>query len=239
MSIADKVDTICGCFGVGLIPTGTQDPYALRRQAIGVLHIIIEKEIDLSLGELIRDAVRQLGKSLKRDENEVVIGVSEYFRGRLNGILLSEGADQEVVEAVLNAGYENILDVKARVAALSRFKSSEAYDSLITGFKRAQNIIRGAPGDLVVSTELFAHEEEGALYGKIEDAEGYIQEVAKERAYYKALERLASLREAIDLFFEKVLVMDKNNELKRNRLALLSRLTALFNWIADFSKSGK
>jgi glycyl-tRNA synthetase beta chain len=239
VSIGDKMDTICGCFAVGLIPTGTQDPYALRRQVIGILHIILERGLDISLRALVDISLENLGGRLKKSVDEVTSEVMEFFRARLLGIFSASFEDQEVIEAVLNAGYENVLDAQVRVEALSGFKGSDAYESLITGFKRAQNITRGLKASSGVSTDLFEHGEERELYDKIVDAEAAMQKIGKERSYTEALEILASLRGPIDSFFEKVLVMDKDESLKKNRLALLLRLTGLFSWIADFSKSGK
>lgn len=239
LSIADKVDTICGCFGVGLIPTGTQDPYALRRQAIGVVNVIIDKELDLSLSELMKEAVGGLRDCLKRDEGEVVGDVMAFFRGRLHGILSSGAIDHEVVDAVLNAGFDNILETKAKVEALSKFKESDAYESLITGFRRAQNITKGIQFEAEINAELFEHDEETELKRSIVEAREIVRSLAAKKSYFEALQKLASLREPIDAFFEKVLVMDKDEKVKSNRLALLSELTELFSWIADFSTSGK
>lgn len=239
VSIADKVDTICGCFGVGLVPTGTQDPYALRRQAIGVANVLMEKGFDLSLSNLVTWATANLKDRIKGEEKAVVADVLEFFRGRLPGVISHEDADQEVVDAVLNVGFDNVLDAQAKVAALSKFKRSDAYESLITGFKRAQNIIRGATFSGNVSPDLFVHDEEGDLYRAVSETKETVRELAGKKSYGEALEKLASLRDPIDSFFEKVLVMDKDEKRKNNRLSLLSELTGLFSWIADFSKSGK
>jgi glycyl-tRNA synthetase beta chain len=239
VSIADRVDTICGCFSVGLIPTGTQDPYGLRRQSIGVMNVILGKKYDLSLSSLAEEAVRNLKDRIKGDEKAIITDVLDFFRGRLHGIISSGESDQEVVDAIINAGFDNILDVKARVDALSRFKQSDSYESLITGFKRAQNIIRGAQISSDISEKLFAYDEERELFKAIGEAKEAVHTLAAKKSYYEALGKLASLRDSVDSFFEKVLVMDKDETLKNNRLALLSELTGLFSWIADFSKSGK
>lgn len=239
VSIADRVDTICGCFSVGLIPTGTQDPYGLRRQSIGVMNVILGKKYDLSLSSLAEEAVRNLKDRIKGDEKAIITDVLDFFRGRLHGIISSGESDQEVVDAIINAGFDNILDVKARVDALSRFKQSDSYESLITGFKRAQNIIRGAQISTDISEKLFAYDEERELFKAIGEAKEAVHTLAAKKSYFEALGKLASLRDSVDSFFEKVLVMDKDETLKNNRLALLSELTGLFSWIADFSKSGK
>lgn len=239
VSIADKLDTICGCFGVGLIPTGTQDPYALRRQSIGVVNVIINKKYDLSLSLLITEAVKNLKDCIKTEEESVISDVLEFFKGRIHGIVSSGDVDQEVVDAVLNVGFDNVLETKAKVEALSQFKQSDSYEALITGFKRAQNITRGTNIVTKVSPELFVYDEEGDLFRAIAETKETVSALAADKSYVEALNKLASLRNPIDSFFEKVLVMDKDEKLKSNRLALLLEMTGLFNWIADFSKSGK
>ncbi|NIO15809.1 MAG: glycine--tRNA ligase subunit beta [Deltaproteobacteria bacterium] len=239
VSIADKVDTICGCFGVGLVPTGTQDPYALRRQAIGVVNVIIDKGYDLSLSELITWAIKNLEDRIKGEEGAIIADVLEFFRGRLPGVISSGDVDHEIIDAVLNVGFDNVLDARGKVEALSTFKRSESYESLITGFKRAQNITRGAQVADAVSPELFDHDEERDLYRAILEARESVESLVAKKSYGDALEKLASLRKPIDLFFEKVLVMDKDEKRRNNRLALLSELTGLFSWIADFSQSRK
>ncbi len=239
VSIADRLDTICGCFSVGLIPTGTQDPYGLRRQSIGVMNVILGKKYDLSLSSLAKEAVKNLKDRIKGDEKTIISDVLDFFKGRLHGIISSGESDQEVVDAIIDAGFDNVLDVKARVDALSRFKQSDSYESLITGFKRAQNIIRGAQIRGDISEKLFVYDEERELFKAIGEAKEAVHTLAAKKSYFEALEKLASLRDSVDSFFEKVLVMDKDEKLKNNRLALLSELTGLFSWIADFSKSGK
>lgn len=239
VSIADRLDTICGCFSVGLIPTGTQDPYGLRRQSIGVMNVILGKKYDLSLSSLAKEAVKNLKDRIKGDEKTIISDVLDFFKGRLHGIISSGESDQEVVDAIIDAGFDNVLDVKARVDALSRFKQSDSYESLITGFKRAQNITRGAQISRDISEKLFVYDEERELFKAIGEAKEAVHTLAAKKSYFEALEKLASLRDSVDSFFEKVLVMDKDEKLKNNRLALLSELTGLFSWIADFSKSGK
>ncbi|NIS74279.1 MAG: glycine--tRNA ligase subunit beta, partial [Deltaproteobacteria bacterium] len=239
VSIADKVDTICGCFGVGLVPTGTQDPYALRRQAIGVVNVIIDKAYDLSLSELVTWGVKNLKDRIKGEEGSIIADVLEFFRGRLPGVISSGDVDHEIIDAVLNVGFDNVLDARGKVEALSTFKRSESYESLITGFKRAQNITKGAQFADTVSPELFDHDEERDLYQAILETRESVESLVAKKSYGDALEKLASLRKPIDLFFEKVLVMDKDENRKNNRLALLSQLTGLFSWIADFSQSRK
>ncbi|RMG60355.1 MAG: glycine--tRNA ligase subunit beta [Deltaproteobacteria bacterium] len=238
VSIADKIDTVCGCFGVGLKPTGTQDPYALRRQTIGILHIIMERNLPVSLEGLVTCALDLLKERLKEPYESVKGEVLEFFRGRLHGILVAEeGVDGEVVDAVLNAGFDFVSEVREKVRALARFRESDAYASLMTGFKRAQNILKGQSVDGKVDPTLFTTPEEKALFDEVQKASEEVRSLAEKRDYMGALSRLAALKEPIDTFFEKVLVMDKDENVRRNRLALLRELTGLFSWFADFSKS--
>ncbi len=201
VSIADRLDTICGCFSVGLIPTGTQDPYGLRRQSIGVMNVILGKKYDLSLSSLAKEAVKNLKDRIKGDEKTIISDVLDFFKGRLHGIISSGESDQEVVDAIIDAGFDNVLDVKARVDALSRFKQSDSYESLITGFKRAQNIIRGAQIRGDISEKLFVYDEERELFKAIGEAKEAVHTLAAKKSYFEALEKLASLRDSVDSFF--------------------------------------
>ncbi len=237
VSIADKIDTICGCFGVGLKPTGTQDPYALRRQTIGILHIIMDKKFDFSLEELVSEALGLLKDRLKAPSDDVKEEVLDFVKGRLHGILVAEEeVDGEVVDAVLNAGFDRVIEARSKVRALAEFKKSDAYSSLMTGFKRAQNILKGQAIEGDVDTSLFNTEEEARLYEEISRARTEVEKLAQERNFTGALERLASLRDPIDTFFEKVLVMDRDERVRNNRLSLLKELTGLFTWFADFAR---
>ncbi|MFQ5736323.1 MAG: glycine--tRNA ligase subunit beta [Thermodesulfobacteriota bacterium] len=236
VSIADKLDTITGCFGVGLVPTGAADPYALRRQALGIIAIILDKDLKVGLDELVERSASLLEAKLTRDKDAVVSDVIEFFRDRLRHSLLAKGLSFDSIDAVLNAPWFDLVDAVKRIKAIERFKKHPACASLAEAFKRVSNILKGVEAAAGPDASLFTEPQEKELYevrGRIAPAiEGY----AKAGEYEKAFEELASIKEQIDSFFDKVLVMARNPAVKNNRLALLGSIRDLYFRMADLSK---
>lgn len=235
VSMADKIDTITGCFGIGLIPTGSEDPYALRRQALGIINIIIQKEYRLSLKELIKQAVKQLEGKIVRDADEVEDDVLQFMQQRMYHQLLAEGLRYDIVEAVLYHQFDDIRDCYQRIKALSTFKDKSEFEPLTTAFKRVIKII---PDENMgeINTKYFEEEAEKELYKVFKDLEKEVEKNIKEENYYDALQKIANLRPLVDNFFDQVMVMVEDKKLKQNRLALLSAIGQLFSQIADFSR---
>jgi glycyl-tRNA synthetase beta chain len=236
LSIADKMDTITGCFGVGLIPSGTADPFALRRQTLGIIRIILEKSLRVSLAGLIDQALPLLASKLTEPANNVKASVLEFFQGRLLHFLVSqEGYPADVVEASLAVGIDDLVEAASRTKALAAFRSRPDFDSLAAAFKRVVNIIK-EPETAPVDPALFQNAAEQALSTALLDTED-VAEVSLGASDYKAaLEAMAQLKGFIDAFFDSVLVMDKDEAVRRNRLALLTRISNLFGRVADFRK---
>ncbi len=235
VSIADKIDTICGCFGVGLIPTGTADPYALRRSAIGILSIILDRGYRLSLTELVGRSVDLLSEKLTRGADDVKADVVEFIRLRFFNMLTAQGYPQDAVDAVLGAGFDDAIDAQERVRALAELKGRADFEPLAVAFKRVVNIIKGGE-PTPVDARLFEDDCERRLY---EDLQRVREEVERRVAggdYAEALHAIASLREPVDAFFDGVMVMAEDASVKTNRLALLTGVARLFENIADFSK---
>lgn len=235
VALADKADTLAGCFGVGLIPTGSEDPYALRRQAMGIARILIEKEIHLSLGEVFREAIRLYGDRLTADAAELEAGLLDFLRQRVQTLLTDRGFRYDLVSAVLDAGIDDPALIMKRIAAVEEFERHEKFPSLLTAFKRAHNITRGGfDGD--PDPGLFEDEAEGDLHGTysniLPDYEAYMHE----KDFKGALDLLSELSAPIDVFFDRVMVMAEDEALRANRLKLLSRITHLFLAIANFSR---
>lgn len=235
VSIADKLDTITGFFGVNLIPTGTADPYALRRQALGIINIILHKKYPLPLAELVDKSLAILDGKLRRPAAEVRADVLEFFRARFENLLISQGRPYDVVDAVLAAGVDNLVVAVQKIEAMEAFKSHEDFGPLVIAFKRAGNILKDFQGG-AVNPALFEAEAEKALH----DACQSIGEIAVRQIaggdYSGALIQLARLRRPVDAFFDAVLVMAKDEKVKLNRLSLLKVISDLFHRIADFSK---
>ncbi|MHB8123775.1 MAG: glycine--tRNA ligase subunit beta [Desulfuromonadaceae bacterium] len=234
VSIADKLDTICGCFGVGLIPTGAADPYALRRATIGIIAIILEKGYRLSLRELTDQSLELLSAKLTRPKEQVASDVLEFFRARFINLLGNQFA-VDAVDAAIAAGFDDLVDVKARITALAEFKTRPDFEPLAVAFKRVGNIIK-AGIDAPVNPSFFQDTAESALYEAIQTVKCSADELIAAGAWLDALTVIATLRGPVDSFFDKVMVMAEEQQVRSNRLALLTTIARLAGKVADFSR---
>jgi glycyl-tRNA synthetase beta chain len=234
VSIADKIDTICGCFSVGLIPTGTADPYALRRNAIGVLSIILDRGYALSIPELVARSVALLDNKRQRPAQEVVDDVVAFIRLRLVN-QLAQQYPAEVVDAVLSASFTAPVDALARIKALTTLKQRDDFDLLSVAFKRVGNMVKQQT-DAQLDEQLLMESSEKDLYQQLQLVEKNVSVAIKKGDYVAALESVARLRKPVDAFFDDVMVMVEDASIRNNRLALLTAISALFSGIADFSR---
>ena len=233
VSIADKIDTIVGHFGVGEAPTGSQDPHGLRRSAIGVIRILRGMRLSLELGGLISYASSLYGELVEEGTPEAVM---RFFRDRLFNMFVDEGFEHDVVEAVLAGGFDLVHTLEERMRVVSRFKSSESFDKIYPSFNRTFRIIPKGWEDSRVEEELLREPAEKRLYEELLKVEPEALMLCDKERFEEALWKMAELKEPIDTFFDEVLVMAEEEELRRNRLALLKRMTNMFCRIADFSK---
>ncbi len=235
LSIADKLDTVVGCFGVGLIPTGTADPYALRRQTLGIINIILDKRYSLSLGDLVENSLNFLAGKIERPIPEIKADVLDFFRGRMQNLLTARGLSPDEVEAAMAAGFDDLVDLEERTQALHELKKEPDFELLAVACKRVVNIAKShQPG--TVNPELFENPVEGRLfeaYKKILQAAG---ERIIQKDYRSALKELSLFRQPVDEFFDGVMVMAEDDRVKANRLSLLAYIAQLFFRIGDFSK---
>ena len=236
LALADKIDTLIGIFGIGQKPTGTRDPFALRRAALGVLRIIIERELSLDLKALYQSAADTLGDKL--EDQEAVESCFGYTLERLKAFYQDQGVAADVVDAVLAQSPTSPLDFDKRVKAVSAFKQLEEAESLAAANKRIGNILKKVEGELpeAIDESLFQEQAEKALHQKLVALEPEVLALFDSGDYEAALLRLARLREAVDMFFDDVMVMADDEALKNNRLALLNRLRELFLRAADLSR---
>jgi len=235
LSIADKIDSICGCFSVGLIPTGASDPYALRRQGIGLIQIMLDQGFMFSLFELIAESL----KSFKPANSSTVNGqVYNFLKNRMTGLLSEDGHSKDSIAAVLSVSCDNIPETWSRVGALEKLKAKPDFEPLAAAFKRVVNIIKKADDFQAaeVNPELFEHESEPALLAAYESVRKKVEEDLAKGFFDQALVKIAALRDAVDTFFEGVMVMAEDMQVRRNRLSLLGHIAALFDEFADFSK---
>jgi len=237
VSLADKLDTIVGCFGVGLIPTGTADPYALRRQTLGVLRILDEKGYRLGLGWLVDGALAGLSAKLTRPAPEVKSDVLAFFRGRLEGLFTQGGVAGDLVLGVLDAGFDDVVDARARVQALAAARASGDLAPLAETFKRVANILKGQePG--VVRLELLGEPAEKNLWQVYQGVHQAMGDAASRGDYREFLAEAGKLKAAVDGFFDAVMVMAEDPAVRANRLALLGTVSRLFNGVAEFTRIG-
>ncbi len=242
VSIADKMDSICGCFSVGLAPTGAADPYALRRQAIGVVQILRGMNFPLSLQALIRFGLSQFGDQTAGRLDELGADINVFFERRIEGILAEEGFAKDSVAAVTAVSVDRIADIWQRVAALDRVRSDADFEPLAAAFKRVVNILRKADREVgrgavpPVDEGLFEKPCEADLLKAYRGVKEKVADQVREGNYGDALRDIATLKGPVDDFFEGVLVMAENAAVRNNRIALLERLAGLFTHIADFTK---
>lgn len=235
VSIADKIDTIVGFFGINVIPTGTADPYALRRQALGIINIILDKQYPLPLDELIDESIAILGKKLKRSPEEIKSDVLAFFKGRFENQLISQGHPYDVVDAVLSVDIADLVRAVKKIEAMEAFKAHPDFEPLAIAFKRVGNILKDFEGGAVDSA-LFEMDAEKNLHDtflEIGDKAAAHLDAGNDEG---ALIEMARLREPVDVFFDSVLVMAKDEKVKFNRLSLLDEISKLFHRVADFSK---
>jgi glycyl-tRNA synthetase beta chain len=238
VALADKLDTLAGIFAIGQKPTGTKDPFGLRRAAIGVLRILLEKKLDLDLRALVARAGEL--QPVKADTQDIWDYVLERLRAYLldaDSAAAVPGATTERIDAVRASSPVSPLDFAARLAALVEFLELPEAASLTAANKRIANILKkadaGAAG--TVDLALLGESAEKSLCTAIDELTADVGDAVKRREYRKALSRLATLRPAVDQFFDGVMVNAEDPALRRNRLALLAQLRGLFTRIADLS----
>ena len=265
VALADKIDTLAGFWAIDEKPTGSKDPYALRRAALGVIRVALETNIRLSLSQVFYEAVKSHGEvgdaaiqrwfgegrknvtardSLDSAFNAVrVSGLLDFFRERLKQQLRDRGARHDLVDAVFALeGQDDLVLIVKRVEALSDFLSTEDGANLLAGYKRAVNILRieekkdGTSYDAAPDAKLLAEPEEKALAAAIETAAKDAKAAVAKEDFAAAMSALANLRAPVDAFFDKVTVNADDAAVRANRLKLLAQIRAALHEVADFSK---
>jgi len=245
VALADKFDSIVGCFSVGVVPTGSSDPYALRRAALGIVKIILERKVPVSLSLTIGAAAKAL---LTHPPKKAVTAlqeaqVLEFILDRARFVLREVfGYGYDEVNAVLHAGPDDLVDVEKRLRALKVIRKSRNFEPLAVSFKRIRKILEKAnvaAEELQhVNKDLFEKGAEKELHAAVRKAAGKVSEDKRAGRYQEALEEIAGLRKVVDQFFVDVMVMAEDEAVRKNRLALLAELLREFTTIADFSELG-
>ncbi|PLA73859.1 glycine--tRNA ligase subunit beta [Hydrogenovibrio sp. SC-1] len=236
LAIADKLDTITGIYGIGQIPTGDKDPFGLRRSALGLVRIIIEKALDLDLQLMIRYSL-ELQANIDVNDT-LVMDIYEFIISRLKAYYADQGVSAEQFEAVRVCGPSHPLDFAKRIDAVCQFSNMEEAASLSAANKRIANILKKVTVALPeeVSAELFSEAAEQQLFSALDALRESVSTKIAERDYTSAMQLLATIRQPVDAFFDGVMVMAEDEAVKLNRLALLNQIYQLFRQVADISR---
>jgi glycyl-tRNA synthetase beta chain len=233
LSLTDRLDTVCGCFSAGLIPTGSKDPFAVRRQGNGILKIMLDHRIRASLDRLIAGSLAALGVA----PGDTVVELKKFFEGRLRFLFEEAGYAYDGINAAMAAGFDDPVDAAERVRALQEMRQEPDFLALASSFKRVMNIL--AQSGLCEETPdpaFMTDAAESVLWQSYCAVRPNVEAAAAHHRYGEALRLMASLRGVVDVFFTEVLVMAEDPAVRRNRLALLSQLARLFLSVADISQ---
>ncbi len=235
VALADKLDTVVGCFAAGEAPSGAGDPLGVRRAALGILRILLECGYRLELGRALAEALSLIRPRLEEVPEGVLEEILSFFLVRLENLWVSRGHDAAAVQAVLGSGLRDLPQSLARLKALEQFMQEDSFPDLALSFKRVLNIVgEHQPGE--VDASLFRQPEERELLELARWAESRIPDLMERAQHLEALHELAGQKKKLDGFFDAVLVNDPDPRLRANRLNMLARLARVFLNLADFSK---
>lgn len=235
IALADRLDTLVGIFGIGQAPTGSKDPFALRRSAIGILRLVIENQLDVSIEQLINSALHAYGDRVK-DHHKTRADAVAFLEGRYRAKYEDQGVEVDVIQAVQALSPASPLDFDQRVTAVNHFRNLPEAAALAAANKRVANILakESAPEGSVIEANLVEAAEK-ALFAELQKITPVVEPLFAAKDYTAALSALAALRAPIDAFFDNVMVMAEDADLKANRLRLLTQLRDLFTKVADIS----
>jgi glycyl-tRNA synthetase beta chain len=237
VGLADRMDSIVGCFAMGLEPTGTADPYAVRRQALGIIRLIRDKRMAICLPDFVSKAASILNETIPFDVPETIGKVISFIRDRFKNMLLSEGLAQDLIDSVITGDFRFLHQVEERIAALRRFRDrSEDFQGLAIASKRIMNIVRGFGGTDRVNPDYFENTSEEKLWKIFQSVKRGVDRELEEENYFEALNLMTRLSGPIAEFFSQVMVMTEDKRLRENRLGMLKGLNQFFLQVADFSR---
>ena len=234
LSIADKLDSIAGFFAIGIKPSGSQDPYALRRQALGILSILLDRKLSVNLNNLINAALDNYS-NLEFNKEEVASQIVEFFVERVKNLFKDLGIRYDVIDAVLNNNLDDISDIHTRALELNRWLQKDELVEMLTAFNRVATLAEKATTD-IVKEDLLKEDAEIKLYNGFKEIKSNVESLLLDKKYNEALDAFATLRPLVDNLFDNVMVMDKDEAIKENRLALLKQIYSTMLTICDLSK---
>ncbi|NLL88709.1 MAG: glycine--tRNA ligase subunit beta [Firmicutes bacterium] len=233
VSLADKLDTLAGYFGLGKTPTSSQDPFALRRQALGIVQMLLAYNIDIDLHELLQTALAAYGGQFAEKAQAILDALTLFFAGRVRVNLLDQGYSYDTIDAVLALGLRSLPQLKAKIVALDQFREHDQFADFYIAFERCSRIT-AKNGESSVNPELFSQAEQSFAEGVAAVAAGFRKKF-ESQAYLESLQMLARLRQPVDVFFDTVMIMDPDPQIRANRLGLLRQVVDLYRQYADFS----
>ena len=233
LSIAEKITTLAGIFGINQIPKGDKDPFGLRRASIGIIRIAIENKLSLDIKPLVEYAAQLFGEKLTNPNT--VKDVIEYILGRFKAYYQESGISTDVVQSVLATNVTNLYDFDKRIHAVEQFRKLNEAESLAASNKRVANIIAKTNNDVSFNESLLKEDAEKCLYSEISKISSEVTSLYENNDYTGALSKLSLLKESIDRFFDQVMVNCEDEDVKNNRIALLKILRGMFTHIADIS----
>lgn len=235
VGMADRIDTIVGCFGIGQIPTGTTDPFGLRRLALGLLHIIEQHGFAFSLADIIEESFVLYGDKLTEEQEIAKSDSLDFIKGRFINDLVAGGIPGDAVDAVTSVSFVDVVDCRARIDALAAIREQPAFTVLAAAFKRVMNIVKGNQ-DTDVNAGLLQENAERSLYETFKKVSDETRPLLDNKEYGKALAVILNMKEPVDTFFDEVMVMTDDLALQKNRLSMLTAIAELFLQVGDFSK---
>lgn len=234
LSLADKLDSISGFFAIGIQPTGSQDPYALRRQALGILNILMDSKIDVSLETLVKLSLDNYS-NLEFNKEDVINSIMEFFKERIKNLFRDLGIRYDVIDAVLSSNIDDISDMHLRAIELNNWLDKDELVEMLTAFNRVSTLAQKSESSKV-DKDLLKEEAEINLYNEFKNTKEKVDTLLKDKKYSEALDSFASLRQSIDYMFDSVMIMDKDESIKNNRLGLLKQIYDTMLSICDLSK---
>ncbi|WP_101772737.1 glycine--tRNA ligase subunit beta [Peptostreptococcus faecalis] len=234
LSIIDKMDTIVGFFAIGIQPTGSADPFALRRQCLSILNILMTNNLEIDISDLANISLNQY-KNLDVDREKVISDIIDFFDDRTKNMFRDKGIRYDVVDSVLSVDEKNISDLYSRAEAINKWIDRDSLIDMLVAFNRVSTLAENAEST-EVDEKLFTDKVENRLYDEFSVVDEDIKRLIEEKEYTKSLDRFASLKPFIDDFFDSVMVMDEDLSVRNNRLALIKNIYNSMLKISDLSK---
>ncbi len=234
VALADRFDTLAGCFGIGQIPSGTVDPFGLRRISLAILHIIEEKSWALSLREIVQKALALYGDRVDGSA-ATVDTIIDFIKGRFSNDCVRKGFDNGAVLAAVSVEFDNVMDCQQRIESIENIRKDPTFTVLAASYKRIRNIIKDN-STTQVDEQLFEHAAEKQLFAIYNEVHQEMEQFIKAKEYVAALQVMLKMKQPVDTFFDDVMVMAKDENVKQNRLNMLTAIGELILQIGDISK---